>query len=235
MRIMKIPIKGFQKTSMIDYPGKMCSVLFLPDCNFRCPFCQNPDLIFNARQIPTIRHEDVFSYLESRRVWIDGVCITGGEPTLHSDLPEFCGRLKLLGFLVKLDTNGTNPEMLENLLKEKLVDFVAMDIKGPIDRYDEIACVRVNKDNIQKSVELIRESGADYEFRTTVVPRLLREEDLKSMGEWLEGSKKYVLQQFRPAITLDRDYQNESSYPEADMKHFGEMLKPYFQKVELRI
>ena len=163
------------------------------------------------------------------------MCITGGEPTLHRNLPEFCRQLRSRGFLAKLDTNGSNPIMLEKLIKEKLVDYIAMDIKGPLERYDEIALVKVNKDIIQKSVDIIRSSGLDYEFRTTVVPKLLKEGDLLAIGKWLKGSKLYAIQQFRAMVTLDESYQKETSYSEDEMQTFGKMLKPCFEKVEVRV
>jgi pyruvate formate lyase activating enzyme len=229
-----LPIKGFQKTSLIDYPGKMCSVVFLADCNFRCPFCQNPDLILNPGRIPTIKQAEIFEYLEAKRKWVDGVCVTGGEPTLHKDLPDFCAEVKKRGFLVKLDTNGTNPAMVRNMIKRDLVDFIAMDIKGPIEAYDSVAGVDVNKSDVRKTVEFIRSSGLDYEFRSTILPRLHKAADLKAIGEWLRGSKRYALQQFRPLATLDKSYEKEPSYSEDEMKRFGEMLKPYFGSVEVR-
>jgi pyruvate formate lyase activating enzyme len=228
-----IPVKGFQKTSMIDYPGKMSSVLFLGDCNFRCPYCQNPDLI--TKNLPDMKLDKIMDYLKNKRNWVDGVCITGGEPTIHKDLPGFCKQLKDEGFLVKLDTNGTNPSMVKTLLKDKLLDFIAMDIKGPLEKYDTIAAVKVNRGVIQESVNLIRGSGLDYEFRTTVLPRLLKKEDLLAVGRWLKGSKIYALQQFRAMITLDKSYEKEASYSEGEMIAFGQMLEPYFEKVEVRV
>ena len=231
---MDVSIKGFQKVSMIDYPGLMASVLFLADCNFRCPFCQNPDLINNTEKLPDVPVEEVLAYISSKRGWIDGVCVTGGEPTLHRGLPELCRKLKESGMKVKLDTNGTNPGMVEGLIKEGLIDFIAMDIKGPLPRYSEIACVPVNTKNIEKSVKLIRSSGLVYEFRTTVVPRLLKDGDIGEIGKWLSGSEMYALQQFRPMITLDPAYEKETSYSEPRMKALGKMAAKYFRKVEVR-
>lgn len=232
---MVLPIKGFQKTSMIDYPGKMASIIFLADCNFRCPYCQNPDLILNPKKIADIPEEEIFDYMKSKKKWVDGVCITGGEPTVHRELPDFCKRLKEEGFLVKLDTNGSNPEMIQNLLKMGVIDFIAMDIKGPLERYSEIAKIPVNKENIQRSIDLIRGSGLDYEFRTTIMPKLLKEKDILSIGEWLRGSKKFVLQQFRAMLTLDKSFEKEPSYSEERMKDFGRMLEPCFETVEVRV
>ncbi len=220
---------------MIDYPGKLSSIIFLPNCNFRCPYCHNPELVLDAEQLPDINIDDILRYLKSKRKWIDGVCITGGEPTLTPNIDELCRILKSSGFSVKFDTNGTNPQILKELIKQKLIDFVAMDIKGPIERYDEIVMVNVNKDNIKESVKIIRESGLDYEFRTTILPKLIKEDDLIAIGKWLKGSKTYVLQQFRPNITLDKSYGNEVPYTEKEMKRFGDLLKPYFEKVEVRV
>ncbi len=231
---MDVSIKGFQKVSVIDYPGIMASVLFLSDCNFRCPFCHNPDLILNRDRIPDIPVEEILEYLTAKREWIDGVCITGGEPTLHKGLPDLCRTLKGMGMKVKLDTNGTNPEMVSMLIKEGLVDFLAMDIKGPLQKYDKISGVRVNKEDIKRSAELIRSSGLEYEFRTTVVPGMLEEEDISEIGKWLEGSKTYVVQQFRPMITLDPAYGKVAPYSGPRMKALGDIASKYFGKVEVR-
>jgi len=220
---------------MIDYPGKLASIIFLPECNFRCPYCHNPELVLNTHLLPDMKIEDIMDYLNSKRKWIDGVCITGGEPTLHKDTPELCRILKSSGVSVKLDTNGTNPDMLKKIIKERLIDFIAMDIKGPIERYDEIVKVRVSKKNIKESVELIRKSGLEYEFRTTVLPKLLKENDMISIGRWLKGSKRYALQQFRPNITLDKSYGNEIPYTEKEMMNLKEIVKPYFETVEVRV
>jgi len=229
-----LPIKGLQKTSLIDYPGKLCSVIFVANCNFRCPYCQNPDLILNYKKMPDISKKEIFGYLKKRKKWIDGVCITGGEPCLYEDLIGFIKELKSMGFLVKLDTNGSNPGMLEYLIRNKLLDYIAMDIKAPLKKYNNAAGIKVNVLNIRRSVSLILKSGIDYEFRTTVVPRLFGEEDLVSIEKWLKGAKLYCLQQFRSLVTLDKKYQEEKSYPEERLIEFAEIAKPYFGKVEVR-
>ena len=230
-----LPIKGLQKTSLIDYPGKICSVVFVANCNFRCPYCQNPDLILNHKKIPNIPEKKVFEHLKNRRKWIDGVCITGGEPCIHESLIGFIEKIKSMGFLVKLDTNGSSPEMLEHLIRNRLLDYIAMDIKAPLKKYSSSAGVRVNVLNIRRSVSLILKSEIDYEFRTTVVPRLFKEEDLISIGKWLKGAKRYCLQQFRPLSTLDKAYQKEEAYPEEKLRGFAEVAKPYFDRVEVRV
>ena len=227
-------IKGFIPTSLIDYPGKIASIVFFPRCNFSCPFCFNPEMVNDSEELKEIDPENIFSYLESQRKWIDGVCLTGGEPTLHEGLPELISEIKKRGFLVKLDTNGSNPEMLKKLLDEKLVDYVAMDIKAPLEKYEKSANSKVNLGNIKRSVDLIRSSGVEYEFRTTVVPELFDKNDAIAIGQWLKGSKKYFLQQFRPDKTLNKSFQSQKQYTPEQLKEFAELAKPYFEKVEVR-
>jgi len=229
-------IKGLQKTSMIDYPGKVSCTVFLPGCNFRCPFCQNPSLITEVDDLPTIPEGEFFGFLGSRKKWLDGVCVTGGEPLLSKGLPGFLSKIKDYGFLVKLDTNGSLPQKLKELIDAKLVDFIAMDIKAGPERYSEASGVRVNITSIQESINLIRSSGLAYEFRTTIIPRLHSRDDLLKIGEWLEGSEAYALQQFRPDFgTLDPEYKKENSYSKLDLQEFASMLEPYFKKVILRV
>ena len=229
-----LPIKGLQKTSLIDYPGKVVCTIFLAGCNFRCPYCQNPDLIEAPDKLPTIKEEEIIDYLKKRRKWLDGICISGGEPTIHKELVIFIERIKKENFLVKLDTNGANPAMIKELLDKNLVDFIAMDIKTSLDKYDDAAKVSVNKKDVQKSIALIRNSGIDYEFRSTILPRLHSEEDIKKIGEWLNGSKKFVLQQFRPRICLDKSYEKEKPFSKQEMETFKKLLDNYFDKVEIR-
>jgi pyruvate formate lyase activating enzyme len=230
----ELEIKGYLPTSLIDYPGKICSVIFLPNCNFRCPFCQNPELILKPKEMPNVEIEHIIEHLKSKHGWIDGVCITGGEPTLHAGLSRLLSEIKKLGFLIKLDTNGTNPEMLKQLIDEKLVDYIAMDIKAPLEKYEDATKVKVEKNNIKKSIDMIRKSGIDYEFRTTVVPRLIKKEDIKKIGQWLKGSKKYCIQQFRPDKTLDKSFENEKPYTPDELKQLAKEVKPYFKEVCVR-
>lgn len=231
---MPVEIKGLQKVSLIDYPGKICSVVFLSNCNFRCPFCHNLDLVLNPEKLPTIPENEILEFLKTRLKLIDGVCICGGEPTIHEGLPDFIKKIKSLDFLVKLDTNGTNPEMVEFLIKNKLVDYIAMDIKTTLEKYDNVAKVKVNAVDIRKSVDLIRKSGIDYDFRTTVVPGLFDEKTALEIGRWLKGSKRYYLQQFRPETTLDKKYEKKKPYTKEELGEFREMLKPYFEICEVR-
>ncbi len=227
-------IKGFHKTSMVDYPGKVTSVIFLTNCNFRCPYCHNPEIVLNDPEIKEISQDYIIKEMKDRKKWIDAICITGGEPCLHKDLPEFIAKVKKEGFLVKLDTNGTNPEMIKELLDKKLVDFIAMDIKSNIEDYEKIAKTKVDLEKIKKSVDLIRNSKVDYEFRTTVVPDMHERENIKKIGEWLKGSKKFALQNFRPGKCMNEFYNEKVGFSKEELNDFKLILDDYFDKVEVR-
>ena len=225
-------IKGLQKQTVLDYPGKLACTIFTFGCNFKCGFCHNPELVVDDGR-PEIKQEEILEFLKNRKGFLDGVCITGGEPTLNNDLPDFISKIKEMNFLVKLDTNGTNPKMLEELINKKLVDYIAMDIKAPLEFYDKITNVKVNKDDIQKSVDLIRKTK-NYEFRTTVVPSLFNEEYARSIGEWLNGSKKFYIQQFRGIKTLDKSFVGKKPFSKEETIKFCGILKPYFETCEIR-
>ncbi|MFA6049044.1 MAG: anaerobic ribonucleoside-triphosphate reductase activating protein [Candidatus Micrarchaeia archaeon] len=231
-----VEIKGFIENTLLDYPGKIASTIFFGGCNFRCPFCHNPALVLHPDTEQTLPTEEILETLASplMKKWVDGICLTGGEPTLQADLEEFCAQLKNLGYLVKLDTNGTNPQVLEKLFSKKLVDYVAMDIKAPLEKYDAVCGAKVDKKAIQKSVDLIRASGIDYEFRTTAVPGLFSKEDALEIGKWLSGSKKFFLQQFRGINTLDSAYAGKAGFTHKELNGFAEMLKPFFGRVGVR-
>ncbi len=228
-----VVMNGMQRTSFIDYPGKIVSTIFFGNCNFRCPYCHNSDLVFN-KDLPQIDESVLLEHLENRRGKLDGICITGGEPTLHSDLPELIRHVKERGFLVKLDSNGTNPKMLEELFSEGLVDYIAMDIKAPKEKYSEIAKANVNMDLIQRSIDLIREKAPDYEFRTTIVRELTSKEDLMEIAGWIKGAKRYSLQQFKPHKPLDPKCMECHGYSKEEMDGFAEELRPYFGEVLVR-
>jgi len=198
-------IKGFLETSFLDWPGKLCSVIFLPHCNFRCPYCHNHPLVFHPERYSSIPFEDILDRLRSFRNWIDGICITGGEPTLQADLPLLIGEIRRNGFLVKLDTNGSNPQMLEDLSKAEVIDFVSMDVKAPLDSFSYRRSIGLSIDLnlILRSIEILKKGKVDYQFRMTVVPGLHREEDIKILGNQLRVGKKFVLQNFNPENPLD--------------------------------
>ena len=198
-------IKGFLETSFLDWPGKLCSVIFLPRCNFRCPYCHNHPLVFHPERYPSIPFEDILDRLHSFRDWIDGVCITGGEPTLQVDLPLLIREIKRNGFLVKLDTNGSNPQVLEDLLRAEEIDFVSMDVKAPLDPFSYRRSIGLSMDLnlILRSIEILKKGKVEYQFRMTVVPGLHREEDIKTLGDQLRVGQKFVLQNFNPENPLD--------------------------------
>ena len=230
-------IGGLQKLTLVDYPGKIAATVFLSGCNFKCPFCQNPELV-NAELIknqPQISEKEFFWFLDSKQGLIDGICITGGEPTINPDLLGFIRKIKQKGFLVKLDTNGSNPEVLSKLVNEKLIDFVAMDIKTSLDKYEKAVGVKINLESIKQSAEIIKNSGIDYEFRTTVVPGLVEKSDIEKIGEWLKGVKKIALQQFQNKKVLDKEFEKIQPYPDETLKEFKKNLERHIKNVELRI
>ncbi len=226
---------GFQKITLIDYPGKIAATVFTVGCNFLCPYCHNPELVDpeKIKNQPRVSEREILEFLATRQGLLEGVCVTGGEPTLQNDLPEFIKQIKDLGFLVKLDTNGSNPQMLEGLLRERLLDFVAMDIKAPLEKYKKIVGEKVNLEDIQRSTELAR-SAPDYEFRTTVLPSLLSSKDILSIGRWLQGSKKYYLQQFKPTKTLNSAFMNAKPFDWEKLVKLRGLLEIFFDKCEIR-
>ncbi len=231
---MTLPIKGLQKTSLIDYSPYISCVVFLSGCNFRCGFCQNPDLLVEVDKTPTISEEEFFSFLEKRKRWLEGVCITGGEPCLYSELPDFIKRVKELGYKVKVDTNGTSPAMLRKLINNKLVDYIAMDIKGSLDNYDKAANIKVDKERIKESVKVVMESGIDYEFRMTCVPGLAEKDDFERIGKWLEGCGKFFIQQFSNKVCLDKGFEKIKPFSNSELEEFRGVLEKYIGKVEIR-
>jgi pyruvate formate lyase activating enzyme len=187
---------GFQKNSLIDFPGKISSVIFTKGCNFKCPYCHNPELISFEKDNSVIDINEFFLFLKSRKNFIDAVVITGGEPTLQNDLYEFAQKIKELGFLIKLDTNGSRPKILEKLLKEKIIDLVAMDIKTPFNNYINLTSEKNIEENLRQSVDLIINSNSDYYFRTTCAKPFVTKENFLKIIKEIKGAKKYVLQKF---------------------------------------
>ena len=191
-------IVGLMKTTLLDYPGKVASTIFTGGCNFRCPYCHNGDLVLNHTTMEPYSEEEIFSHLNKRKNTLNGVCITGGEPTLQTELPDFIRKVKSLNLLIKLDTNGTNPAMLRSLLDEGLLDYVAMDIKHCKSKYNDVACMNpLDIQSIEESVDILKNCNIDYEFRTTVTRELHKMEDFEEIGKWIEGSKAYYLQPYK--------------------------------------
>ena len=195
-------IGGLQQVSLIDYPGKIGAVIFTRGCNFRCPYCHNPELVDPDRYGPIIPEESVLSFLDKRRGKLEAVTVTGGEPTLQPDLEKFFEELKKRGYLTKLDTNGSKPDILEKMISKRLVDYLAMDIKAPLEKYRQIASVEVDTAKIKKSIALIMASGIKYEFRTTVARSQLGLQDLVSVAKLIKRARLYVLQPCIPIKTL---------------------------------
>jgi pyruvate formate lyase activating enzyme len=223
---------GLQKTSLIDYPGKLCAIVFTIGCNFHCPYCHNPELVDETA--PEISEEDFFKFLESRVGLLDAITITGGEPTLHNDLLLFIHRIKQMGFLVKLDSNGTNPAMLKKLIDAKLVDYIAMDIKSPLRKYSETVARPVDLKHIEESIALLLENHVDHEFRTTVVKALLPREDLPEIGELIRGAKVYYLQKFIPTKLLNPAFHKKVTYTDEEFEEFRKVMENYVQVCQIR-
>ena len=236
-------IGGLQKFSLLDYPDNISAIIFTQGCNFRCHFCYNPMLVWPKFKVgkfknisssdntgekikkvyPQFQEDGLFDFLKQRQKKLNAVVITGGEPTIHKDLPEFIKKIRKLGFKVKLDTNGTNSGMLKNLIDKKLVDYIAMDIKGSLEKYAIITGVQPNLNNIKKSIKIIMQSGLPYEFRTTIVPRLIEKKDIKKIGELIKGAKKWYLQNFKSDINLVNDcFEKHKPY---SLKEMEEMRK----------
>ncbi len=227
-------IGGFQKVSLIDYPGRISAVVFTQGCNFRCPFCHNPELVDPQRFMDLIPEKEILSFLEKRKGRLDAVVITGGEPTMQPELIPFILHLKAMGYLIKLDTNGTHPDLLAEMLDKKLLDYVAMDIKAPLERYGAVTRTNTDHDRIRRSISLIMGSGTDYEFRTTAVKSLLAPEDLEEIGRLIPGAKRFVLQKFVPTKTLDRDFLGKPSYSDGELKLIVDKLAAIVGKATQR-
>jgi len=226
-------IGGFQKTSLLDYPELISAIIWTAGCNFRCPFCYNTDLVDgNVELIP---EEEIISFLKKRKGLLEGLVISGGEPLLQKDITEFITKIKKLGYKVKIDTNGMYPEKLKELVDKKLIDYIAMDVKAPKNKYDTLSGVKTDIKKIEKSIQIIQNSNLDYEFKTTFTPNLLTKEDIISISKWLEGSKKYFLQQFKNDIPLVSSKLNDMApYSKEDLVSINEEIKPFFKNSNVR-
>ncbi|SRR6056297_1546667 len=226
-------IGGLQKTTLLDYPDKVASTVFTIGCNYRCSYCHNPDIVKGVAGV--ISMEEIMKFLNSRKKVLDAVCITGGEPTIHNDLPDFIAKLKKMNLLVKLDTNGTNPKMLSDLIKNGLIDYVAMDIKAPWDKYQKVVCRKVNTEDLKKTIKTVIDSGVDHEFRSTVLPTLHSKEDIIQMAKQVKGAKKYYLQQFRVASDLvSSEFTDKKPFTKKQMREIISEFKSWFKDCNLR-
>jgi len=230
-----LPIKGIQKTTLVDFPGRIASTVFLGGCNFRCPFCHNVTLVKDPQNYPDIDEKELLDFLSTRTKNIEGVCITGGEPTLFDELPDFIARVKSLGYAIKLDTNGTRPEMIQKLIDQDLVDYIAMDIKAPESLYNEASGVQVDMSAIKKSIGILKNCAVDYEFRTTVVPQFFPKEKTNEIIKLIGGSQNYYLQQFENSVeVLDHKLQEQATYSKQDLEELADKFKDSFQKVKTK-
>jgi pyruvate formate lyase activating enzyme len=225
-----VDVGAFVPLSLSDHEGHVAAVVFVRGCNFRCPFCHNPDLVLPEREVegPRLLVADVVERLHDRCGFLDSVVISGGEPTLQPDLADFLAEARSLGLRVKLDTNGSRPDVLADLLERRLVDYVAMDVKAPLPRYAEFCGVRADVGAIERSIGCIRQSAPDYEFRTTVAPGLAGE-DLRTIAEWVRGAKSYVLQAFRvPAekSLLDPTWAERQALSRAELNECWTQIAP---------
>lgn len=231
-------LHGLNKLTLLDYPGHLACTAFVGGCNFRCPFCHNAPLVLSADTCPPVSEEEFFSFLKKRRGILEGVCITGGEPTLQKELPDFLSEIKELGFLIKLDTNGYEPELLESLLHGSHVDMVAMDIKNCPDGYAKAAGLpaeRFDVSRILASAELLRSSSVPYEFRTTVVKELHPKGCFAKIGEWLAGPSPYFLQQFVAGNELIcGDPMQFHAYTDAELHEIAGLLSTYLPNTHVR-
>ncbi len=264
-----VQIGGLQKLTLIDYPGRLAATVFFYGCNFRCPWCFSPELVlpekikkqlhpvkpskdgispsakFNGARIS---EKEFFKFLKERKGLLNGVTICGGEPSINKKLPAFIKKIKKLGYFVKLDTNGSNPKMLKKLIDEKLIDYLAMDIKAPLGlklkaksqrlkvlKYEKATGVKVNLEKIKKSIEILKNSNIDFEFRTTVVPGIQTKEDIIEIAKWIGGPKiKYYLQNFRPEKTLDPKFEKIKPYPQEYLLEIQKAIAPFFEICQLR-
>lgn len=223
-------IYGLQKLSLVDYPGKTAAVLFTGGCNFRCPFCHNFGLVQDPGE--PLDDGEVFGYLKKRAGLLDAVVITGGEPLIHPDIADLIEKVRALGYPVKLDTNGTFPARLAELLTRGLVDYVAMDIKNSREKYYLTAGCDVDLDSVNKSIMLLKSGTTDFEFRTTVVSQLHEEEDFVNIGEWIKGGEKYYLQRFKDSENVP--YGNLTAPSDSEMERFLSVIQRFVPNAALR-
>lgn len=224
---------GFQKTSLLDYPDNISAIIWTVGCDFRCPFCYNKDLVLG--KVGNIPEEEIFAFLEKRKGIIDGLVITGGEPLMQKDIVQFAEKVKKLGYLIKIDTNGMHPETLKELIDKKLVDYIAMDVKAPKKKYYSLTGVVTDIKKIEKSIEIIKNSKIDYEFKTTFAPGLLGKHDIIEIAKWLKDSKKYYLQQFKNNVPLvSSKFQDVEPYSSDELIETLNAIESYFEICEVR-
>jgi pyruvate formate lyase activating enzyme len=227
-------IGGLQKVSLIDYPGLICATVFLQGCNFKCSYCHNPELVDSKLFQPCTKENELLNFLNTRKGKLDAVTITGGEPTIQDDLTSFIKKIKKMKFAVKLDTNGSQPHVINDLLDNKLLDFIAMDIKAPLEKYESVVKVPVNSDSIKESIKLILKAKIPHEFRTTIIESQLEEKDIQQIATLITGADCYVLQKFMPAKVLEEKFLQEKSYPDEKFQEIKKHLENKIHSVKIR-
>ncbi|MFW6007075.1 MAG: anaerobic ribonucleoside-triphosphate reductase activating protein [Bacillota bacterium] len=231
---LDIKIAGFRKTSLMDYPDNISTVLFTQGCNCRCPYCHNPGLIGQEVEKNYMDLSYFRDFLKERQHLLDGVVITGGEPTLQKDIIPFIKNIKNREMKVKLDTNGSRSDILKKLMQAQLIDYIALDIKAPYNKYKKITGNDNMVSEVKRSVELVLESKIPHEFRTTVVPDLHHKKDISKIADSIRGADKYYIQNFRSEITLDVELQDSREFPETKLEEFKKIAENYLEEVEIR-
>jgi pyruvate formate lyase activating enzyme len=227
-------IGGLHKVSLIDYPGKISATIFTQGCNFRCFYCHNPELVDQKLYTRCLPEKDVLEFLALRRGKLEAVTITGGEPTLQEDLIPFIQKIRKLGFALKLDSNGSQPQVLAKIIKEKLLDFIALDVKAPLAAYSSVVNAQVDADDIRQSIQIILKANIPHEFRTTVVTSELTQKDILEIVKEIAGAKRYVLQKFQPAKTLNKKYFQEKTYSDEEFLRIKKRLEKDITSVIVR-
>jgi pyruvate formate lyase activating enzyme len=233
-------IGGLHKLSLIDYPGKIACTIFLFGCNFKCGFCHNPELVLPKKPRISYSEKEILSFLKERKKYLGGVCITGGEPLIHRDIWKFLGKIKKLGYNIKIDTNGSNPELLKELIDKKMVDYVALDVKANKESYAVIAGTEVNLKGIEKTIKLLAKSKIDYELRTTVIRGYHDKEKLKKIAKWLtkviKKPKKYTIQNFIPRKDklISKKFEKLQQFNDEELKEMGKAIEKYYQEVRIK-
>ena len=231
---MSITIKGFLKNTLLDWDGKIASVVFTAGCNFRCPYCHSPHLVYASDEMESIPPETVVNFIRSNRDWVDGLVITGGEPTIQPGLIDFLMMLGQEGIAAKLDTNGTMPDVLEEILEKELVEYIAMDVKAPPEKYALVTGVAIDSNIIARSIDMLIGGEIDYEFRTTVCPLMLDEGDIAGIARWISGAKRYVLQNFRGGNCLDEKVNAVRPVPVEQLQKYAKEAAKYVRDCRIR-
>ncbi len=229
-------IAGLQKLTLIDYPGKLACTVFLAGCNFRCPWCYSKELVLpeEIKKQPKISEKEFFNFLKKRKGLLEGVVLCGGEPTIFKNLPNFAKKIKKLGFSVKLDTNGSNPEMIKEMINKHLIDYVAMDVKLPKEEYSKVFFDKTKVEDINESINILKKGKVGFEFRTTVVPTIHKKGDILKIVHWIRPASKYFLQNFRAEKTIDPGFEKIKPYPREFLLEIIKTIAPFFETCEVR-